>query len=609
MKKITFASLFLMFALSANAQFTFLNDTMPIQKGGFGIADINSDGKLDVIYNGVDFRDGKQYPYGEILINNGNGNFTHKVNAVLTGHLTHYEFGDIDGDGDLDIIYNGTPAEGLISGEEAGIGINDGMGNFTKADPTLYPILTTAYVSCGFADFDNNGLLDYYFSGNGENNSAIYYQQTDGSFVKNELFANRNFVDPQVTVVDINNDGFKDFFVSAWLDVPFETYTKGRYCVSYINDGQANPQFILYPQPNIVLKSYGTATWNDFNGDGWMDMLLNGDGWVNSGENSDGIVRLYINNNGTLEPKKSFDWFRQITAGQGNKMIDYDNDGDLDILVGGWNDTKGRQATSLYICDDAATYSFTESPLSNNYFPGVSENNFEFADLNNDGKSDLLLMGFNGNQPTNVGQFQKNIVGWCPNNSTNVSVLPVAPANINSVVTNSDVTFTWTVSASETAKKGTTYNIGIKNTTTNKWLYNPACDLSTGFRQVVTTGNMDANKTLSLYGLPTGDYVWGVQAINGAYLGGAISTLASFTIASTGLNDLVLSNIKVTTANGELKIKNLFNTNFEVQVYTLSGQLYNQMNARDEVAFNMDKGIYLVKVTCGKRVFNQKVVF
>lgn len=94
--------------------------------------------------------------------------------------------------------------------------------------------------------------MDYYFSGNtkpeGSPSILVYYQQADGSFNVNEnLFKDAHFTDPDVTVVDFNNDGYLDLFVNGWDEVG-----GSRYSSTWKNDGFG--EFVVYPQPNIVVK-------------------------------------------------------------------------------------------------------------------------------------------------------------------------------------------------------------------------------------------------------------------------------------------------------------------------------------------------------------------
>ena len=598
MRKITLGLLSLFLTLSLSAQYVDFDVAIDPQQGDVAVADIDNDGDMDVIFYGTNVQDNIFEMKGAIMLNNGDGTFNQQSSEspISPGRFAKIKFGDIDGDDDLDILFVGVGASNVTN--SVGIALNDGTGTFTLADLNEYSVDQTAAVSCGFADFDNNGLLDFYIFGNGVDNCAIYFQQLNGDFTKTiSSFSQYDFTDPEASVVDFNSDGYPDIFVDAWLNNPQESDVEGRFCATFANDQFGN--FAKYAQPNIIQKSYGTASWNDIDGDGWMDLVLQGDGWVNSGEDSDGIVRVYKNTNGTLVPQTTFSFFRQLNTGGGNVIVDWNNDGLLDIIVGGWNDIKGRQATSLYLCSNASTFTFAESALSDTYFPGVSEHTYEIADLDNDGKVDLLLMGFNGDQADQIGKFQKNICGYCPSSEvSNAYSKPSAPTSLTANVddANKMVTFTWTAPASESGKMGTTYNIAIKNTATGKWLYNPMAIIggtNDGKRKVTGLGNVFCNKKLELYDLPGGTYEWTVQAINGASFGGSFATTKTFTIATTGIDEVNSFNPTVYTLDGNLHVKA---DNVIIKVFNLSGVKIAETKRVSEYSRKLQAGLYIVEV-------------
>ena len=614
MKKITLGLLSLSLAFGLHAQFVDFDPTLDPQKGEVVAGDINNDGFLDVIFSGINVVDGLYHVKDAILINNGDGTFTKQTetNVITPGHLACIKFADIDGDGDLDAIFCGTGGEGIS--KPCGIALNDGTGVFTLADSEKYPVETNLAITCGFADFDNNGLMDYYFFGNGLNNCAIYFQLTPGNFTKStESFGAYNITDPEVTVIDFNNDGYLDIFINGWLENSsnFPGEVSGRFCATFANDMFGG--FRRYAQPNIIQKSFGTASWGDIDGDGWMDLVLQGDGWVNSGEDSDGIVRVYKNTNGTLEAKATFSFFRQINVGGGNILADWDNDGDLDIIVGGWSDTKGRQATSLYTCTDPANFTFTESPLSNTYFPGLSEHSYSLGDLNNDGKADLLMMGFNGDQATQIGKFQRNICGYIPNTSAAATSKPEMPTGLSSSIEEDGdeimLTLTWAAPASEAGKKGTTYNLAIKNTSSGKWYYNPMAIIGgekDGFRQAIGQGNVLTNKSIELYNLPEGHYEWTVQAINGAFFGGTFAEKQTFTIGDPSPVDYMgIVKPTIYVSNKELIVNN--NEDTPIRIFNVNGQIVFSQQTSDNLNIPLNQGIYIVEIA-NKATYRTKII-
>ena len=74
------------------------------QHGCILIGDVDNDGDLDVLIGGEQRKD-PHLQRGGLYINDGKGNFTKKDCPIMVGYKGNMDFGDIDGDGDLDIIF------------------------------------------------------------------------------------------------------------------------------------------------------------------------------------------------------------------------------------------------------------------------------------------------------------------------------------------------------------------------------------------------------------------------------------------------------------------------------------------------------------------------
>ena len=76
---------------------------------------------------------------------NDNGSYSLQTtdNVIVTGQYADIKFGDIDGDGNLDVIYGGNST--LEAGK--GIALNDGTGIFTRTPLDV----SAATSSCGFS--------------------------------------------------------------------------------------------------------------------------------------------------------------------------------------------------------------------------------------------------------------------------------------------------------------------------------------------------------------------------------------------------------------------------------------------------------------------------
>jgi len=536
-----------------------------------------------------------------IANNNGTYSLTGTENNIVPGRFADIRFGDIDGDGSLDAIFNGG-SNGVMG---KGIALNDGTGIFTRSALDV----TQATLSCGFTDFDNNGLLDYYVIGNGtDNTGAIFFQNTDGTFTKDQSsFTGLNLLDADVTTVDFNNDGSVDLFISGWDD-----NAKLRYSAVLLNDGAG--KFTALVQPNLISKGYGSSVWGDVDGDGWLDLLLNGDGGTD-GEASSDIYRLYKNNQGVLEVKATFNDFSQKSVGDGARMVDWDNDGKPDIILTGWSATKARQATMLFTCTNTTNFTFTESTLSNTDFPGVSESSIETADMNNDGRIDLMITGFNGIQTGQVGKYNRNICGYYLNQSTTFNAKPSAVSNLAHLITKSGdqttVALSWNpANDDKTRQLSLSYNLSLKNTTTGKWMYNPMAVMSSstnGWRRIAAMGNVFMNRKWVLNNLPVGTYEWTVQAIDANFTGGSFAIVKIFTIAATDVKELI-SGVSIGSSDGKLMIDNNSGIPMDITIYSTTGSLLKQVQTNGTVSIPLQQGIYIVKATDGAKTMVKKIV-
>jgi len=147
-------------------------ERLPGRSGGeetreadFGDAD--GDGDLDIVFANTQFFVQNANRRNRLLINNGRGTFTDQTEDRLPGDVENtidIDFVDVDGDRDLDLVLGNVPigASGDRLGAPYRIYLNDGRGTFEIADWAL-PYSIVGY---GFdieaADFDKDGRIDLY---------------------------------------------------------------------------------------------------------------------------------------------------------------------------------------------------------------------------------------------------------------------------------------------------------------------------------------------------------------------------------------------------------------------------------------------------------------
>ncbi len=131
-----------------------------------------------------------------------------------------------------------------------------------------------------------------------------------------------------------------------------------------------------------------------------------------------------------------------------------------------------------------------------------------------------------------------------------------------------------------------------------------------GWRKVAgRMGNVFANTEFELYDLPAGEYEWTVQAINGAYLGGAFADTKTFTIQSTAVSNPVAFKPVISSIDNHLKIivDNSALKN-RIRIYEISGQLLTDEEFAGVYTKEMKSGIYLVKIENASGIVNAKVI-
>lgn len=178
-------------------------DGLAIQRAVVG--DLNNDGSLDIFLaitsEGID-------PADRVLLNDGSGRFRDSGQRLEKSDSSAAALGDIDGDGDLDIListHKGTTIWINQGGQQQGQ-----AGRFIQATQII-PGLRA--ISVSLADFDLDGDLDALI-GNRQL-IRVWWNDGQGSFSRSNQYF-RYSLRSGATVGDFNNDGWPDIFIMVY---------------------------------------------------------------------------------------------------------------------------------------------------------------------------------------------------------------------------------------------------------------------------------------------------------------------------------------------------------------------------------------------------------
>ncbi len=313
---------------------------------------------------------------------------------------------DIDGDGDLDIIFaNGggyyVPDDydyenkKSVSGQESSVVyLNDGHGAFRDATALSFGDAKSRLRQVAIADVDGDGDLDLYEPGGfGIDNDKLFIQTAPAVFEDQALthlpVGLRSHAG-SAHFGDLDNDGDLDLVIGDWgASTPLKT--DGNTWI-YLNDGKG----VFTPQPADSVPP--PMDWEvgagpididlaDIDGDYDLDILV---------DHRNGQSQIFFNDghakfsDGTAGyPKKNGPYTYNVEA------CDFDEDGDLDLLLdnaGGNITTDDFFGNISQVLVNDGTGKFTDKTSETiSGEPYADDNAVKCADVNGDGHYDLVV--------------------------------------------------------------------------------------------------------------------------------------------------------------------------------------------------------------------------
>ena len=455
--------------------------------------DYDNDGDLDILLTGWT----GSTSVSKVYRNNGNNSFTEQTGISLMGiYFSSVAWGDYDNDGNLDILLTGQTGSTSISR----IYRNNGNNSFTEQ--TGISLTGVYYSSVAWGDYDNDGDLDILLTGFSSYGSKIYRNNGDNSFTEQTGIWLTSVRESSVAWGDYDNDGDLDILLTGNAGYSEKIYVSKIYR----NNGDNS----FSEQTGISLEgvSNSSVAWGDYDNDGDLDILL-------TGESSMGSISKIYSNNGDNSFTEQTGISLTGVSNSSTAWGDYDSDGDLDILLTGY--TGSAKVSKIY--RNNGDNSFTEQTGIS--LTGVRESSVAWGDYDNDGDLDILLTGSGFSKIYN-------------NNNLTPNSVPSAPSGLIASTTGSGITFYWDKSSdTETPQKGLTYNLYIGTSSSSGQVKSPMTNISDGYRRIVQLGNVNHNNSWTIKNLPAGIYYWSAQAIDNSFAGSPFAIEETFDIFIT----------------------------------------------------------------------------
>jgi Ca2+-binding RTX toxin-like protein len=507
--------------------------------------DFDNDGDLDIVVGGqVEERNNQATLYLNSIAEDGSRVYTPaalSLPSIIDGSISSVDY---DNDGDQDLLITGHDGNAPITKLYRNEGRDkDGQVTFIEDPNAQFIGLTESDAAWG--DFDNDGDLDVLLSGVNETNemvSVLYRNDNNGNFAIQ--FAARS----DGHLYTLTSPGL------SWDAAEAEAVQQGGHLVT-VSDAKEN-QFLV--DTFLHSDNHRNMYWLGFN-----DVAVEGQFVWSSGEQSSyehwhrtNGVATEPNNAGGIEHYAIFNWHYGVgwtdekgtwndgSAGARYPGLveienspfgavsdpsiawgDYNNDGNLDILLTGQRDA--QPVTEIYAGDGAGGF----DRLNDDEFMMTSIKNGEanWGDYDNDGDLDVLVSGGGGRDGLPFAQvYRNNNRNHLTDSDIGINPLPPEPdkekaGNSTSVTLSWDRTPTTNNPNTASDRLDVTYNLGVGTAPNQFDILSPNAFIKTGQgaggdRLVAESGNVGQATEKTIYGLePGATYYWSIQTVDPAY--------------------------------------------------------------------------------------------
>ncbi|MBI2505922.1 MAG: CRTAC1 family protein [Candidatus Latescibacteria bacterium] len=324
---------------------------------------------------------------------------------------------DRDGDPDLYIVNEAGPltmnaAQIAASPAHSALYRNEGQGHFAEVSRGAGVEFRGCGQGASWADYDGDGHLDLCATSYGEN--QLYHNQGGGAFAEvgrqAGIGGTRGFWSG-ASWGDYDRDGDLDLYICGYVQYRYDPDLARQQTKQYnaLIPATLNPSTFA-PERNLLYRNQGdgtfaevaealgvdnlsgrslSASWADFDEDGWLDLYV-------ANDVSDNAL-FHNKGKGVFEDISHPAWVADYRGAMGLAVGDWNGDGDQDIYITHWiaqenalydnlhaDNLAAGQRAPLRFMDAADRYGLGQSTID---YVGWGT---AFVDFDRDGRPDLL---------------------------------------------------------------------------------------------------------------------------------------------------------------------------------------------------------------------------
>ena len=443
-------------------------------------------------------------------------------------------FFDYNNDGQLDLLILGKGGDWNIHGDVRIVALYKNLG--PEQDFRFERVMDT-----GLLEYADEGYYNPVSAGDYNHDGytdLLVMTYHDGRHV--DLYLNDHGTGHFVRQEDTDFEGatngsvmFGDLDNDGWLDVEYSGYSNATATALKLYRNQGDGTFSDISQASVTGAFQGASALADINGDGRLDILSTG-----NGDNWVCLASLYL---------ATADGYAYVGEGQsgllgasrGTPLVaDLNADGRMDIVLNGEPGNGSGFRTRVYYQKENGTFALdTDYPL----LPVNADGGINMGDADGDGNMDFIIGGWVGTYEVAPGATYNSPLRVYENHPEVAGIpgntFPEPPTEVSAVVVGDSLTVTWTEgSDQESAVEALRYNLFVRNDNSGELYTLLPADTHSGRLYVGTDLQTSLSSAIHSYTIKrfgTGDYTVGVQTLDQAY---APSRFAVTTTQGTGVD-------------------------------------------------------------------------